>query len=881
MARICRYCREVAVALAVIAGLFPAPAFAEDPGRTAETDLYDRPALSVDPGMHTAPIWSLAVDHDGRFAVTGGGDRSVRIWSIADRKLMRTIWIPAGPDPVGAIYAVAISPDGSTVAAGGYTERIGGNHSIYLFSRDSGAMIRRIDNDASSAVLFLSFSSNGRYLAATFGTGGLRIFDGEKQWGEAGRDDHCGARSAGVAFSPDGRLITTCYDGTLRLYDSSFRPVGDPVKAPGGNRPRGIAFSPDGKTLALGYNDVARIDLLDGASLGPVRALTPTNLRLNDAGLETIAWSRDGGTLFAVGDVSDGNRDPQSDVLLAWDQAGLGKERRLAYCANDSGTGLSSLPDGSILVTSTRPCIGLIDSGGKDVWTVLSPLVDFIDQADTLKTSVDGKVVDFAFNASSRHRAYRFDVRTLHLGAAAEGDGTTFPPNRIGVSIDGWRDGADPTLGGVRIPIDANDIARSYSVSVDTKRFFVASSHGLAAFDTAVKKKWTWPSRSEVWAVNASRDGRIVVAAHGDGTIRWRRADDGRELLALQLLPHNTDANDIDWVLWTPEGLYEATPGAHDVLKWVTNHGPDMLATAFPASATAKMHRPDLLAHVLDQSESSALRVKDISDARLEVQAKTGSAKPPGGVLHVLAIGVDTFGLHYAADDARAVVKALSESQKIGTGKASLYGEVVPVPLLNEQASGTAILEAVDDLIRSMRKSVADQDVAVILFSGHGEIIEDKYYLIPYGVDISTPIRMERSSVWIEELADKIKELVKRGRVLLLLDACHSGAVGPGGVSPVLDAKVLRDALNSDNMAVLTSSDKKDELSREDINWGGHGAFTKAFLDALAGGADPNRRGMISPADLTVAMRNELERLSGQHLGMHVNFADDVFVTGQ
>jgi uncharacterized caspase-like protein len=306
-------------------------------------------------------------------------------------------------------------------------------------------------------------------------------------------------------------------------------------------------------------------------------------------------------------------------------------------------------------------------------------------------------------------------------------------------------------------------------------------------------------------------------------------------------------------------------------------------------SAIPRLHRPDALRFVLDElNTKGALGAADLTGARLAVQKATGSVKPPGGVLRVLAIGIDKFGekagglhLDYAAEDARDVARTLLDSQKIGPGKASLYADVAPVPLVDEQANGDAILQAIDDLTQSMRKSVADQDVAVILFSGHGEIIENKYYLIPYGVDISTPTKMERSSVWIEEFAAKIKDLAQRGRVLLLFDACHSGAVGPGGASPVLDAGVLRDALNSNNVTVLTSSDK-DELSREDRAWG-HGAFTKAFLDALAGGADPDSRGTISTADLAIAMRSELERLSGgkQHLGMHMNFADDLFVTGQ
>ena len=57
-------------------------------GPKAGTDLYDRPVLAVDPGMHTAKIWSQAVDAAGRFAVTGGDDRTVRIWSVADGKLL-------------------------------------------------------------------------------------------------------------------------------------------------------------------------------------------------------------------------------------------------------------------------------------------------------------------------------------------------------------------------------------------------------------------------------------------------------------------------------------------------------------------------------------------------------------------------------------------------------------------------------------------------------------------------------------------------------------------------------------------------------------------------------------------------------------------------
>ena len=74
MAQVQRHRRAIAAALFGLAALAFAPAFAEDQGPNAGTDLYDRPVLAIDPGMHAAEIWAQAVDAAGRFAVTGGDD---------------------------------------------------------------------------------------------------------------------------------------------------------------------------------------------------------------------------------------------------------------------------------------------------------------------------------------------------------------------------------------------------------------------------------------------------------------------------------------------------------------------------------------------------------------------------------------------------------------------------------------------------------------------------------------------------------------------------------------------------------------------------------------------------------------------------------------
>ena len=102
----------------------------------------------------------------------------MRVWSIADGKLLRTIWVPAGPTVWAAVYAVAISPDGSMIAAGGWTESRSARpfRSIYSTAK-SGSLIRRIHDDLPDVTEFLTFSPDGRYLAAVLSDGwpsGLR-----------------------------------------------------------------------------------------------------------------------------------------------------------------------------------------------------------------------------------------------------------------------------------------------------------------------------------------------------------------------------------------------------------------------------------------------------------------------------------------------------------------------------------------------------------------------------------------------------------------------------------------------------------------------------------------------------------------------------------
>src|SRR5271166_6655709 len=125
-----------------------------------------------------------------------------------------------------------------------------------------------------------------------------------------------------------------------------------------------------------------------------------------------------------------------------------------------------------------------------------------------------------------------------------------------------------PTLDGKPVALDAYERSRSLAIHPSGKSFVLGTEWYLRAYDVQGAALWQRPTPSTAWAVNIAGDGRLVVAAYGDGTIRWHRMADGAELLAFMPMP-----NRADWVAWTPEGFYAATARAQGALRWHVNRG--------------------------------------------------------------------------------------------------------------------------------------------------------------------------------------------------------------------------------------------------------------------------------------------------------------------
>jgi WD40 repeat protein len=540
--------------------------------------------LRVDPGMHTADIVRISLTADDSMLATCSDDKTVRLWRVPDGAPIRTIRPHIGEGDVGKTYACALDPAGRWVAAGGWLSKEGTSEYITIFDTATGAVTARL-GPLPNVVRDLAVSPDGRRLAVGLAHYGIRVWTLENNvWSKPFVDADYGSDVYGVAFAPDGRLGTTSYDGDVRLYDPHMRLIARD-RAPNG-KPFGLAFSPDGQHVAVASRDRASIDIRDAQDLRWLWAANTTGVPRE---LNCVAWLVDN-KIAAGGLCTNGVGE---HPVYVWQDGGRG-QRSIWPGHYSTIMDVTARSSGGAAIGSSDPAFSFLStSGERQLWR--GPAMGDLRGALRQKflVSPDGQRLQFALKFDGEPHV--FDLRSRKFAPSAKANPDLKPADITRLTVEGWSDRMSPTLTRkslfskqtVPLTLEQHETSRCIAIAPDGKSLVLGTDWRIRRFDDQGRVLWKRAVPGVAWGVNLARRGRLLIAAYADGTIRWHRASDGAELLALFIhIPSDAGAQK-QWILFTPKGYYDCSPGADSLIGWHLNRGEEEAADFYPAETFA------------------------------------------------------------------------------------------------------------------------------------------------------------------------------------------------------------------------------------------------------------------------------------------------------
>lgn len=444
---------------------------------------------------HDDAVFSLAFSPDGKTLASGSrGDTSLIVWNLDSRT-------PAGPAiraHDGGAVALAISPDGKILATGG------GDRTVLLWTLADRTPIGAPLAGHKSNVVSLAFSPDGSLLATASWDGSVMV------WDVATRQPRLPPLSTSinqieaVAFSPDGRTLAAGDGSGTWLWDVATGKLRRPAALAHAGGVKSVAFSRDGTLLATG-GSAGTVVLWSVDTGEPVRP----PLLGHQKWIETIAFTPDGKGLLSSSD----------DTTILWNVVSRHRLARVLPGPKGSIDALAFNGSGSVLAVG-----GCRDAAGGDarcrqagIW-----LVQPSDgQAGDGQRGV-GKILHTlaaGFPGTPRSLAFMADGQSL----LAAGCGKIASSDCTGLVVETWR--AD---GGGRVSRNAIDAGGSLSaMAVSPRGRLAATASGVEirlwdiATGHAVGVPLSGHERRNVDGLTFSPDGQTLASSTLDDVILW------------------------------------------------------------------------------------------------------------------------------------------------------------------------------------------------------------------------------------------------------------------------------------------------------------------------------------------------------------------------
>ncbi len=510
---------------------------------------------------HTDHVNSVAFSPDGKKLISGGHDKTVRLWNVETGELLHTL-----EEHTDVVLSVVFSPDGNEFASsdGDLTIRVWDAHTTQILHtlrpRLSLSFVWDPLSYERNWVYSIAFSPDSKTLASGDKSGdkdgSVRLWDvstGNLLY-STGRHNYRGVKS--VAYSSDGvTLASGDGDGYVQLWGARTGKYWQTVGSHRG-KVNSVAFSPDGKILASGGND-HKIKLWDAFTGEYLRTLEG-----HPNGVLGVSFSPDGHTIASASWTEVRFWNPNTGQLLH----ALGEHTRSVYSVALS-------PDGSILASGYEDgAIQLWDPGSAEhihrfEGEMRKGYQNPFSATYAIAFSSDGST----FAGVSWFNIKLWDVHTwehLHtlkgyrssvMSLSFSPDGKTLASGaRNSSRIILW----DSTIGEHKQEITGYGRARSVSFSPDGQLLVGATESGIYLYHVPTGRRLKTLANDGSYSVAFSPDGNTVAGGIGDEIQVW----DIRSGERLKRLIGHKDRHNTFSVSFSPDGSTIASGSADNTI---------------------------------------------------------------------------------------------------------------------------------------------------------------------------------------------------------------------------------------------------------------------------------------------------------------------------
>ena len=219
--------------------------------------------------------------------------------------------------------------------------------------------------------------------------------------------------------------------------------------------------------------------------------------------------------------------------------------------------------------------------------------------------------------------------------------------------------------------------------------------------------------------------------------------------------------------------------------------------------------------------------------------------------LHMLAVGIDRYDepafstLNFAKSDATSMTAAAKATER------RYYTRVQSTELINAAASAGAVLKLLEEKVASAKVN----DTILFFFAGHGIREGGRFYMA------SSDTRLGNIAGTALDWA-KVTDVLARSqaRVVVVLDACHSGHTGEQAIATNDDAIGYLAGKGRSPILVLAATKGRQESEKSPLIGGG--VFTRILVDVMTKArqsVDTNRNGLIELSELYAAVKARVQ----------------------